>query len=388
MNKSKLNYLDWAATAIPQEDIIMQATQRAFNFFANPSAKHFAGKNAGDALEGSRKEIAELLGINSNELFFTSGGTEANHIPLLSMLNLKGQFSIAVSAIEHSSISAEVKVLEKNGVKVLRISSDKNGQITVDAVLNTIEEDTVFVSVMGVNNETGAIQPIKEISQALKEYSAEKKGRAIFFHSDMVQAFGKIPINIKELGVDSASFSAHKIGAPRGIGFLYLKKNIDSFIQGGGQENNIRPGTENLAGIFAMELALKNYILNQKEYLSNAEKLMSFLIEELKKIDGISFIPACRANKEAQKNFSPWILQFANKSLPGEVILRCLSEKGICISTGSACSSKKKTNPLIKAMQINSKLAKNINRVSIGPTTTMDDVREFVTAFKEVLAEF
>ncbi len=388
MNKSKLNYLDWAATAIPQEDIIIEATKKAFNFFANPSAKHFAGKNAGEALENSRKEIAKLLGINPNEFFFTSGGTEANHIPLLSMLNLKGQFSIAVSAIEHSSISAEVKVLEKNGITILRIPSDKNGQITVDAILNTIKDDTVFVSVMGVNNETGAIQPIKEISQALKKYSAEKKGRAIFFHSDMVQAFGKIPLNIKELGVDSASFSAHKIGAPRGIGFLYLKKSIDSFIQGGGQENNIRPGTENLAGIFAMELALKNYILNQEEYFSNAEKLMTFLIEELKKIEGISFIPACRANKEDQKNFSPWVLQFANKSLPGEVMLRCLSEKGICISTGSACSSKKKINPLIKAMQINSSLSKNINRLSIGPTTTINDIKEFVKEFKDILKEF
>ncbi len=381
-------YLDWAATAMLQEDIIIDATKKAFETFANPSAKHFAGKLAHDALENSRKEIAKLLSVKAENIFFTSGGTEANHIPLLSMLNLKTSFSIALSTIEHSSFSSQIKILENMGIKVLKIPSDKNGFVSAESVLNTIQDDTVFVSVMTVNNETGTIQSIKEIADALKKYNLEKNGRPVFFHSDMVQAIGKIPVDLKNLGVDSASFSAHKIGAPRGIGFLYLAKNIDSFIRGGGQENNIRPGTENLAGIIAMEYALKNHILNQEEYLKKAQKLMSFLIEELKKIDGIQFIPACRENIDNADKFSPWVLQFANASLPGEVLLRCLSEKGICISTGSACSSKKKSNPRLQAMQVDPKLQKNICRVSIGPTTSIDDIEKFIKEFKEILSAF
>ncbi len=381
-------YLDWASTAIPEEELIIEANKKAFNFFANPSSLHLLGKSARAVLENSRQEIAALFKIKPEQLFFTSGGTEANHIPLLSLLNLKKSFSIAISNIEHPSIREQTKILERAGAActVLKIPADKNGFITADAVLKTIRDDTALVSVMTVNNETGAIQPIKEIGVALKEKTANKK--PIFFHTDTVQAIGKIPLDLSLLPIDAASFSAHKIGASRGIGFLYLAKPIAGFIQGGGQENKIRPGTENLAGILAMEAALKKYIHHQDEYIDNAKKLMSFLIAELKKIKEISLVPPCRENPGEEKNFSPWILQFANSTLPGEVLLRCLSDKEICISTGSACSSKKKENNSAQSIQIDPKLVKNINRVSIGHSTTIDDLKEFIKELKTVLSSF
>ncbi|UTC76597.1 cysteine desulfurase [Treponema sp. OMZ 799] len=377
-------YLDWAATALPQEDIITEALKKSFEYFANPSAKHFMGKEARKILEEARSEIAGLLNTVPEHIVFTSGGTEGDYIPMLSLLSHPSTCSIAVSNIEHSAVREQADIMKARGYKILQIPADKNGFISADAVLKTIDSDTVFVSVMAVNNETGAIQPIAEIGKALEEYSKGK--RKIHFHTDAVQAIGKIPFDLSKTAVHSASFSGHKIGAPRGIGFLYLKKNIESFIRGGGQENGIRPGTENLAGILALSGCLKKYYENLDIYVSHAKKLMDFLIDELSGIAGLSFIPEARP--QLKDKFSPWILQFAVKELTGEVLVRCLSEKGICISTGSACSSRKQIRPVLEAMKIDAKVQQNSVRVSIGPSTQKKELEVFVKTLKEILIEF
>ena len=370
-------YLDWAATAIPQEEIITEALKKSFKYFANPSSKHFLGKDARKVLEDTRSEIAELLNTAPEHIIFTSGGTEGDYIPMLSLLALPSPCSIAVSSIEHSAVREQASIMKARGYKILQIPADKNGFISADAVLKTIDSDTAFVSVMAVNNETGAIQPIAEIGKALEEYSKGK--RRIHFHTDAVQAIGKIPFELSKLSIHSASFSGHKIGAPRGIGFLYLAKNMEAFIRGGGQENGIRPGTENLAGI-------KKYYKNLDSYVFHAKELMDFLIEELASIEGLSFIPESRL--QLKDKFSPWILQFAVKELTGEVLVRCLSERGICISTSSACSSKKQTRPVLEAMKIDAKVQQNSVRVSIGPLTQRGELEAFVKTLKEILIEF
>lgn len=378
-------YLDWAATAIPQEKECELALKKSFENYANPSAKHFFGELVRKELEQTRLNISSIFGLkNKNEIIFTSGGTEANHIPLLAMMNQPVKGSICISAIEHSAISEQAKVLKKLGWKILTIPSNKDGIITSDAVLQTIQSDTVFVTVMAVNNETGAIQPIEQIGNAIAEYSHGK--RRVHFHVDAVQAIGKIPFGISKLPIHSASFSGHKIGAMRGTGFLYIAKNIEPFLRGGGQENGVRAGTENLTGIFSLENCLKTYFNDEQEAFLKAQNLMTFLIQELKKINGITLIPESRIQNP--KNYSPWILQFAVKQLTGEVLVRCLSEKHICISTGSACSSKKNIRPVLQAMDVEPTLQKNSVRVSIGRTTTLNDLEEFIQVLKEILSEF
>lgn len=380
-------YLDWAASAMPQQEACLLGMKKACEHFANPSAKHFLGEAARTVLETERSEIFSLLGITANadkRIIFTSGGTEANHIPLLAMMSIPVQGAVCISGIEHPAIREQAKVMQSCGRKMLTIPANKNGIITPEAVLKSVDAETAFVTVMAVNNETGAIQPIADIGTALEEYSRGK--RKIHFHTDAVQAIGKIPFRLPELPIHSASFSGHKIGAPRGIGFLYLSKNIEPFLRGGGQENDLRAGTENLAGIISLTEALKNYSADEKETFSYAQKLMYYLIAALKHIDGIKIIPESRLLQP--ENYSPWILQFASAQLPGEVLVRCFSDRGICISTGSACSSKKHSRPVLEAMGVDPGLQKNAVRVSIGRTTTLSELEEFVSVLKEIITEF
>lgn len=375
-------YLDWAATSIPHEDIILSACKKACVEFANPSSKHFKGLAAKTLLENARNDISLCLNVKPETIFFTSGGTESDHLPLLSVMSAQRQCSIAISNLEHSALSEQTKALERRGYKILTIPSDNKGFIRPEAVLKTVQEDTAFISVMAVNNEIGSIQPIEEIGQAVSEYCKGKK--QIHFHTDAVQAIGKIPFNLSSLPIHSAAFSGHKIGAMHGIGFLYLNKPIEPFIKGGGHEKGIRPGTENLAGAISLAECLKLHI-NKKQYEA-ASKLMSFLIEELTKTKGIEIVPKTRIQNPA--SFSPWILQFSCSSLTGEVLVRCLSEKGICISTGSACSIKKNSRPILDAIKADPKTKLNSVRVSIGYKTTIEELKEFILALNSVIKEF
>ena len=416
-------YLDWAASAVPYADEIEAAYREAAAVFANPSAQHGLGKKAREMLEQARRRCAAVLGVPAETLYFTSGASESNSLVLLSLLNRPAVGSLVISAIEHPSVREQATVLERCGWTVLTVPSDKNGFISPATVLNTLREDTVLVAVMGVNNEIGSIQPIREIAARLKAHTAGK--RPVHFHADMVQSIGKLPVSELALSeVQSAAMSAHKIGGPRGIGLLYLKQPIVSSIRGGSQERTIRPGTENLAGACALARCLERVYQNFQQKFERAGELSRFLIEALRQqVPECSLIPAARtggmppeqasaaehsaagpfadvssaaahdaavdaADAPASRQFSPWIVQMSFQHVPAEIMMRCLSDREIFISAGSACSSKKKIRPILAALSVTPDVAQNAVRVSIGPTTEKRDLEQFVATVKDIVKDF
>ncbi len=384
-------YFDWAATAIPDQEILSAALKESLASWANPSSVHAAGKAARAALEEARANCAKVLGVQAKQLFFTSGGTESDHIPLLSILNRPEKGNVAVSAIEHPALREMAEELKKCGIEPRLIPADKNGFVTPEAVLQTVDEKTLFVSVMAVNNETGAVQPIQKIAAALEQkYQGKRKPR---FHVDCVQALGKIPIDfLNEPGVDSAAFSAHKICGPRGIGLLYLKKEEEIFLRGGGQEGGVRSGTENLFGAIAFGECLQKYAFipnKENPRLEEQKKWTAAFIKELCAIKGAAIIPESRASLGQEGNsFSPWVIQASFKNIPGQVMLRALDAKGICVSTGSACSSKKASRPILEAMGVPAAQRETSVRFSFGPATTREGMEKLLDAVKEVCAAF
>ena len=392
-------YLDWAASAMPYTDEIEAAYREATAVFANPSAQHRFGKEARNMLEKARSRCAAVLGVPAETLYFTSGASESNSLVLLSLLTRPATGSLVISNIEHPSVREQAAVLEHCGWTILKAPSDKSGCITPDAVLHTLREDTVLVAIMGVNNEIGSVQPVRDIAQALKAHTAEK--RPVHFHVDMVQSIGKLPV--AELGladVHSASMSAHKIGGPRGIGLLYLKQPLNSGIRGGSQERNIRPGTENLAGACALARCLEKTYTDFQQKFERAGELSRFLIEALCQIPECSIIPAARVSSEISAaavpnntkqhghTFSPWIIQASFRNVPAEIMTRCLSDRDIFVSAGSACSSKKKVRPILAALSVSPEIAQNAIRISIGHSTKKSDLEQFISAVKEIGKDF
>ena len=241
-------YLDWAATALPDKEIIQTAVDMALETFGNPSSPHRRGKEAAALLSAERKNTAAALGTIPEQLFFTSGGTESNNIVISSLLNKKRPGNIVISGIEHSSVYEPAKMLEKFGWEVRIVNPEPGGRLSAADFTGHIDEDTRMASVIMVNNETGAVQPVKEIGRLIKTTEA---CRLTHFHVDAVQAAGKYQLDLNKLPIDSASFSSHKFRGPRGSGLLYLKKHIAPLYAGGGQETGMRHGTENTFGITA-----------------------------------------------------------------------------------------------------------------------------------------
>ena len=371
------HYFDWAATSPADEKILRDSLENSIESWANPSSVHNLGKKAKNYLDSARDSVAKTLGVKSQNIFFTSGGTESNHIPLLAQLNKPSTGTILISSIEHPAIREQANALSKCGWKIVSIPSDKDGIITADAVENLLTNDTTLVCVMAVNNETGSIQPIYEIADRITKWSQGK--RKPKFHVDCVQAAGKIPLNINYKGIDSAAFSAHKICGPRGIGVLYLESPIEPFLKGGGQEKGMRSGTENLFGAIAISKVLEKYYNKDN---STQKEITDDFILKLSQLKGGTIIPPSRIEKK--ELFSPYVLQVAFNNIPGNVMLRALDSKGFYISTGSACSSTKNSRPVLEAMHVDSKLRETSVRFSFGPTTTKDSVDELFEAVKEI----
>ncbi len=386
---SKEHYFDWAATSPADSEILKKALELSLEHWANPSSIHAAGVDAKTSLEEARAKCAKILGVKSETLFFTSGGTESDHIPLLSVLTRPQKGSIILSSIEHPALREMSKMLTNLGWKVIFVNPDKNGFVSSQSILDAIQDDTVFVSVMAVNNETGAIQNIYEIADKLLEVSSGR--RKIFFHIDCVQAAGKIPLDLNHKGIDSAAFSAHKICGPRGIGLLYLNKEINGFLKGGGQEKNVRSGTENLFGAQAMALCLEKYFISKNQNMERFEeqrKITSDFIQKILTIKGASIIPHCRSDKAFEDKFSPWIVQASFKGIPGQVMERALSSKGFFISTGSACSASKHSRPVLDSMGIGAEEKEDAVRFSFGFESTENSINELYEAVKSVAELF
>lgn len=387
------HYFDFAATSLPDKQIWGDALNVALDAWGNPSSIYKLGTKAKSIITNARERCAKSLGVKPENIFFTSGGTESDQIPILSILNRPEKGTVLVSSIEHPAIREQAEALKHCGICVKQIPSNKDGIIEVSEVKRMLTSDTLLVAIMAVNNETGAIQPIKEISDALTEESKGK--RRPKFHVDCVQALGKIPLDISYKGIDSAAFSAHKIAGPRGIGILYLAtpNTIEPFLRGGGQENNIRSGTENVFGIEAFSHCIEKYrIANENkmgERFENQKVFTANFIAKLKTIKNCTILPHSRdGSKENEEHFSPWILQASFKKIPGQVMVRALDSKGFYISTGSACSAKKQSRPILAAMQVSPDEQETAVRFSFGSFTTEKAMNELFEEVKSICNDF
>lgn len=385
----KNHYFDWASTSPLDLEIIHESLALTENAWGNPSSIHQAGKEARTILENARTLCAKTLGVKSEQLYFTSGGTESDHIPILSILNRPQKGTILFSSIEHPAVREMALELKKCGINVEQIPSNKDGIITEEALKQKLTNDTLLVCVMAVNNETGAIQPIYKLAETIQDfYKGKRKPK---FHIDCVQAAGKIPLNLTHSGIDSAAFSAHKISGPRGIGLLYSKDIFEPFLKGGGQENNIRSGTENLFGAVAFSKVLEKYYISEKnessiKKFSEQSEITKEFVEKLSKINGCTIIPESRISNP--DNYSPFVVQASFKNIPGQVMLRALDTEGFYISTGSACSSRKNNRPVLQAMNISKEISENSVRFSFGQSTTKQAVEELFEKVSEINNRF
>ena len=377
----KTHYFDWAATSPADEDILHQAVELTLKDWGNPSSTHQVGKNARTLLEQARDRAAKALGVPSSTVYFTSGGTESDQIPLLAQLAKPASGTILISSIEHPAVREQALALKKCGWNIVQLPADKNGIITPQAVVDSLTSDTTLVCIMAVNNETGVIQPVYEIADAITKWSSGK--RKPKFHVDCVQAAGKIMLNLAHSGIDSAALSSHKICGPRGIGILYMKDAIDVFLRGGGQEKGIRSGTENVLGAVAFSLALERYYNKEKPELVEAS---AKFVEALSKLKGCTIVPPGRLQNP--ELFSPYVVQASFDHIPGNVMLRALDSKGFYISTGSACSSKKNKRPVLEAMHITPQISENAVRFSFGPHTTPKAIGELLCVVDDINKQF
>jgi cysteine desulfurase len=376
-------YLDWAATAPPDHEIVNKVKEISLKFFANPSSIHRAGREAEDLLNDARKRFAVVLRCESDEIIFTAGGTEANNMVAYSMLQRRAGKKIISSGIEHASMYEPLKMLEQFGFKVKHVRAGANGFIDPESIRQMLDDKTALVVLMLVNNETGSLQPVRDVAEMLQSF-ARSRGSRPLLHTDAVQALGKIPLNLEELGVDSASFSAHKIGGPRGAGALFVRKNsFSNFLyRGGGQESGMRPGTENIAAICGLAMAAEKIKKTLDPELERSGNMMQYLITELKTIKQARIIPESRGIKNIHR-FSPCILNVAFPPVPGEVLVRVLDEGGIYVSTGSACSSRKKDRFRIHDnMGIPPAISKSAVRISTGTGTQLSDLTKLIEVLK------
>ena len=370
-------YFDNAATTQTQPEVIKTYTEVVTKIWGNPSSLHNLGTQATRILEASRRQIAELLGKESKEIFFTSGGTEGDNWVIKGVAFEKAHLGkhIIVSAIEHPAVKESALWLKTQGFEVDLAPVNTQGFVDVSALETLIRPDTTLVSVMAVNNEIGAIQPIQEISQLL----ADKP--TISFHVDAVQAIGKVPTEQYLTDrVDFASFSGHKFHSVRGVGFVYIKagKKIAPLLTGGGQESDKRSTTENVAGIAATAKALRLTLDKAADSQKQLAAMKQILVDELSKYQDVTIF-------SGMENFVPSILTFGIKNIRGEVIVHAFEDHQIYISTTSACSSKagKPAGTLI-AMGVPQKLAQTAVRVSLDGDNDMGQIEQFLTIFKQI----
>ena len=373
-------YLDNAASTAVHPEVVKEMLPYFDIQYGNPSSIHQFGRKAKNAITKARKQVAALIGAEPNEILFTSGGTESNNTILDGVLKSSGEPDpehIITSSIEHEAILQPCKDFEKAGIKITYLPVDEYGIVDPDYIANSINSHTVLVSIMFANNEVGTIQPIKEISEICKKYQ-------IPLHTDAVQAVGKVPINVKDLGVDALSISSHKINGPKGIGALFIKKGltVTPQILGGGQENGMRSGTENVASIVGFGKACEIAKDKLSDNISHFHSLYSLILTKT-----IKEIPHVKLNGHPEKRiFNNIHLTFLGVN--GEDLIIKLDEYGIAASTGSACSvHTQKASHVLKAMGFNHEQITGSLRLSFGYMNTLDEINQTVEVLKKVVSE-
>ena len=345
--------------------------------YGNPSSLHSAGQKAAEAMQKAREDIAQVLGADFREIYFTSGGTEADNQAIYSAAAFgekKGKKHIISSAIEHHAVLHTLQRLEKEGFEVTLLDVGEDGIVRPEDVRQAIREDTALVTIMYANNEIGTLQPISEIAAICRE-------KKVIFHTDAVQAVGHVPINVREQNIDMLSLSAHKFHGPRGIGVLYVRKGVPLFnlIEGGAQERGRRPGTENLPAIAGMAAALKEAV----SHMAAAEEKVSSLRDIL--IEGLSKIPHARLNGDAKRRL-PGNVNFCFEGIEGESLLLLLDNKGVAASSGSACTSGSlDPSHVLLALGLPHEVAHGSLRLSLSEENTKEEMYYIIDAVREVV---
>lgn len=370
-------YADNAATTKMSDVAVRAMLPYLQEIYANASSVHLLGQRSAAALFSARQQVAQVLNCAPKEVFFTSGGSEADHQALISAAALgkkQGKCHIVSTAMEHHAILHTLEALEAQGFTVTLLRPQADGIVTATQVAEAITDTTCLISVMYANNETGAIQPIREIGALCRK-------RGVLFHTDAVQAAGHLTINVQRDNIDMLSLSAHKFHGPKGIGLLFAKSNIQltSLIRGGGQERGKRAGTENLPSIIGLATALKDaqeYMQQNTAYITG---LRDALRNGLDKIDGAGF-------NGSREHCLPGTVNYSFQGVNGETLLSLLSNEGICCSSGSACSAGSlEPSHVLLALGLSHETAKSALRFSLCEYNTMDEVQTIITKVTEAV---
>ncbi|NMB46877.1 MAG: cysteine desulfurase [Firmicutes bacterium] len=374
-------YFDNAATTRVHPAVARVVQAAMLENFGNPSSPHLLGLEAERLVRHARAALATALGCDEDEVYFTSGGTESDNLAIRGVLqtkNRKGKHIVA-SAIEHAAILDTLKHLEQAGLcEYTLVPPDEKGRVWPEAVGEALRNDTVLVTVMAVNNEIGTIQPVAEMVRLVKARDPE-----IYFHTDAVQALGKIPCRVSDWGVDLLTASGHKLSGPKGIGSLYCRKGVRlaSQMTGGGQEEGLRSGTENVPGIAGFGRAVALAMEQMPERVKNWQHLQKCLLDLLLPIPDVDIHGEPLVN-------APHIVNVGFPGVKGEVLVHALAGEGLFVSTGSACSSKREPHShVLAAMQVDPLVAAGSIRISFGPDNTEDEVQMAVELIKRTVAE-
>lgn len=375
---SKLIYLDNAATTKTAPEVVEAMLPYFTGNFGNPSSVYGFASESKNAVTESREKIAEILGAKSNEIYFTAGGSESDNWALKATAEAYSQKGkhIITSKIEHHAILHTCEYLERQGFEITYLNVDENGIVDLEQLKSAIREDTILISIMFANNEIGTIQPIEEIGQIAHEHG-------ILFHTDAVQAFGQVEIDVDHYHIDMLSASGHKLNGPKGIGFLYIRKGVKirSFIHGGAQERKRRAGTENVPGIVGLGVAAVRAATTMEERTRQERKLRDYLIGRIE-----TEIPHCRLNGDRSRRL-PNNVNFSFRFIEGESLLIMLDMKGICASSGSACTSGSlDPSHVLLAIGLPHEIAHGSLRMTLSEETTKEDVDFVVESLKEIVA--
>lgn len=372
-------YLDNSATTKCFDSVVEAVVDEMTVNYGNPSSMHLKGLDAEKKIKKATQIIANTLKCQEKEIVYTSGGTEADNMALIGVARAykRSGKHIITTKIEHAAIIQTAKFLEDEGYEVTYLSVDDQGIVKLDELEKAIREDTILVSIMGVNNEIGTVEPIEEIAKIIKA-----KNPKTLFHVDAVQAYGKIRLNPKKMGIDLLSVSGHKIHAPKGIGFLYISEKVKMLplINGGGQQKNLRSGTENVCGIVGIGVACEKIFQTFDEDNARMRELRRMMINELSSLDGISI------NGADEEHSAPHIVSVSVEKIRAEVLLHSLEEKGVYVSSGSACASNKPAiSATLQAIGVKKELLDSTIRFSFCVNTTKEEIDYAVNCLKDTL---